>query len=152
MELHPDEKPSIPAESSSETEISNGEANRSEDRIAVRDLLIWFGGSLVGGAAGFQIGAWMEANLIRLTAGVVGWVVGGIGAIFVASRLIRQPASATIPVRVASIMVIGFLAGCLVGSMAAAAFPGFEGLGTLLGGIVGFAAGWFVAPRFSQAG
>ena len=135
-----------------------------QDRIALRDLLVWFGGSLLGGVGGFQLGALLEANLIRLTAGVVGWLGGGLLAILLLSRVGRAGwlrTGPTIPVRTASWMVIGFLIGCLLGGLIGSIVldqlagprgvrPWSEGSATLIGGLIGFVLGGLFAPRLSR--
>ena len=138
----------------------------AEDRIALRDLLVWFGGSLLGGMGGFQFGALLEANLIRLAAGVVGWLGGGLLGIFLLSRIGRAGwlrTGPTIPVRTASWMVIGFLIGCLLGGLIGSIVldqlagprgvrPWSEGGATLIGGLLGFVLGGLLAPILSRRG
>jgi hypothetical protein len=147
---------------------SNAETD-AEDRIALRDLLVWFGGSLLGGMGGFQFGALLEANLIRLAAGVVGWLGGGMLAILLVSRIGRSGrvgwlgTGPTLPVRTASWMVIGFLVGCLLGGLAGSIVldqlagprgvrPWSEGIATLIGGLVGFVLGGILGPLMSRRG
>jgi hypothetical protein len=135
-----------------------------QDRIALRDLLVWFGGSLLGGVGGFQLGALLEANLIRLAAGVVGWLGGGLLAILLLSRVGRAGwlrTGPTIPGRTASWMVIGFLVGCLLGGLIGSIVldqlagprgvrPWSEGSATLIGGLLGFLLGGLLAPKLSR--
>lgn len=135
-----------------------------EDRIAIRDLLVWFGGSLLGGMGGFQLGGLLEANLIRLAAGVVGWLGGGLLGILLLSRIGRAGrfrTGPTIPVRTASWMVIGFLIGCLLGGLIGSIVldqladpngvrPWSEGGTTLIGGVLGFVLGGLLAPKISR--
>jgi len=136
------------------------------DRIALRDLLVWFGSSLLGGMGGFQLGVLLEANLIRLAAGVVGWVGGGLLGIFLLSRIGRAGwlrTGPTIPVRTASWMVIGFLIGCLLGGLIGSIVldqlagprgvrPWSEGGATLIGGLLGFVLGGLLATMISRRG
>jgi uncharacterized membrane protein YfcA len=142
----------------------------AEDRIALRDLLIWFGGALLGGIGGFQLGALLEANLIRLAAGVIGWLGGGLLGILLLSWIGRisqgkkqtwlRPGP-TLPVRTASLMIIGFLVGCLIGGLVGSILldrlagpqgerPWSEGTATLLGGLLGFVLGGLLAPWVPQ--
>lgn len=125
-------------------------ARGRSDQVAVRELIGWFIGSVTGMYLGLALGHYLQASLILLSAGLFGWMAGGLAAVQVTTFLFRTQPVRTISSHLAMGLIFGFLIGCLVG-----AFVGFfTGLPELAASIVGSAfglvAGWLAAPAIAR--
>ncbi len=132
------------------TEQSNQGEGRAPDQVAVRELVGWFAGSVTGMYLGLAFGHYLQASLILFTAGVCGWMAGGLAGVLVTNRLLRTPPVRTISSHVAMGLIFGFPIGSLIG-----AFVGFfTGLPELpvsvLGSIFGLFAGRLAAPLIAR--
>jgi hypothetical protein len=132
-----------------EDDRSNSEPTRplvdyARENVAIRDLVAWFIGSMIGAYLGFRAGLFIESNLILFVSGIIGWLVGGIGGMLVISLFARSTPKGVVSVRTASAVVLGSLVGGFAGGLIGrlAGLP--EIVFAFSGAIAGAIAGWLI--------
>ncbi len=135
---------------SEETGQNERRVTDQSDQVAVRELIGWFIGSVTGMYLGLALGHYLQASLILLSAGVFGWMAGGLAAVKVTTLIFHTPPDWTISSHLAMGLIFGFLIGCLVG-----AFVGFftglpELAASIVGSVFGLVAGWLAAPAIAR--
>ena len=132
------------------TESNQQTAEKPPEQVALRDLIGWFIGSMTGMYLGLALGHYIQASLILFTAGIFGWVAGGIAGAQVTGRIFRTPPVRTVSTHLALGLIFGFLAGSLIGALAGF-FTGQPELPSSIGGaILGMLAGRMATPAIAR--
>jgi len=110
----------------------------------------WFIGSIAGMYLGLALGHYVQASLILFSAGIFGWVVGGIAGAQVTGRLFRSPPVTTVSTSLALGLIFGFLIGSILGAMIGF-FAGLPELpSSIPGAVIGMIAGALAAPAIGR--